>query len=338
MKSVNSIYQCIWIILLLTIQCHALASGEHNSPEHEKSTQTNQHSDGHEHDDHGHDDSTENTGQHDDHDDHEKTVTIDEHMAKKSQLKTSSATSGYISKQLKIYGKTANDPSQVSHIRARFPGTIASVNVHIGDTVQAGDILAYVESNESLKKYPIKAMMDGVVLARHANPGEVAIDQVLFTLANFDQIWIELQIFPSQLIQVKKGQKVYISGPEGSVSTIINHIVPTHDEKPYSLARVLLNNKTHTWTTGLMVTGEVVIDEFEADLVVESKAIQMIENQTVVFIKENNSYTAQPVALGRSDGRNTEVLSGIKLGDEYVSENSYLIKADIEKAGAAHAH
>ncbi len=32
------------------------------------------------------------------------------------------------------------------------------------------------------------------------------------------------------------------------------------------------------------------------------------------------------------------VLSGISLGDNYVVENSYLIKADIEKSGASHDH
>jgi acetyl/propionyl-CoA carboxylase alpha subunit len=42
--------------------------------------------------------------------------------------------------------------------------------------------------------------------------------------------------------------------------------------------------------------------------------------------------------LGRSDGRFTEVLAGLQAGDRYVVENSYLIKADIEKSGASHDH
>jgi len=32
------------------------------------------------------------------------------------------------------------------------------------------------------------------------------------------------------------------------------------------------------------------------------------------------------------------VLGGLKPGTAYVTENSYLIKADIEKAGASHDH
>jgi cobalt-zinc-cadmium efflux system membrane fusion protein len=34
----------------------------------------------------------------------------------------------------------------------------------------------------------------------------------------------------------------------------------------------------------------------------------------------------------------TEVLGGLEPGERYVTENSFLIKADIEKSGASHDH
>ena len=42
--------------------------------------------------------------------------------------------------------------------------------------------------------------------------------------------------------------------------------------------------------------------------------------------------------LGRVAGDWVEVLGGLNAGTEYVSENSYIIKADIEKSGASHDH
>jgi len=276
---------------------------------------------------------------HDSHDSHEeKVVTINEAIAHKFGVRTAVVSAGIISQQLKVYGKTVNDPSQISHVRARFPGTVASVKVQIGDTVQVGDTLAYVESNESLNSYPIKAMIAGVVISRHANPGEMALNQVLFTLANFDQVWAELQIFPGQLSQVKAEQKVRISGLDKTADSTIKHIIPSQDDKPYSIARVPIDNELHDWSTGLLVSGQVVICEFEAPIVIAHKAIQVIENKPMVFIKKGDVYEAHSVQLGRSDGRFTEVLSGINLGDDYVTESSYLIKADIEKSGAAHDH
>lgn len=278
------------------------------------------------------------SGQHDAHDDQEQLVNIDRHIAEKSMIKTAIASSGVIHEQLKIYGKTVNDPSQVSHIRARFPGTVTNVSVDIGDAVEEGDTLAYVESNESLKKYPIKALMSGVIVARHANPGEMALDQVLFTVANFEKIWAELHVFPGQLNQIKSGQQVVISGSEMTVKSKIEHVIPSQDEKPYSIARVMINNQSHDWTTGLLVSAQVNINTTESHLVVATEAIQMIENNTVVFVKREDSYVTHEVKTGRSDGQFTEILSGLSKGDEYVSENSYLIKADIEKSGASHEH
>ncbi len=278
------------------------------------------------------------SGQHDAHDDQDQLVNIDRHIAEKSMIKTAIASSGVIREQLKIYGKTVNDPSQVSHIRARFPGAVTNVSVDIGDAVEVGDTLAYVESNESLKKYPIKALMSGVIVARHANPGEIALDQVLFTVANFEKIWAELHVFPGQLNQIKSGQQVVISGSEMTVNSKIEHIIPSQDEKPYSIARVMINNQSYDWTTGLLVSAQVNINTTESHLVVATEAIQMIENNTVVFVKREDSYVTHEVKTGRSDGQFTEILSGLSLGDEYVSENSYLIKADIEKSGASHNH
>lgn len=278
------------------------------------------------------------SGDHDDDHEEQQMVMIDDHIAEKSMIETAIASSGLINEQLKVYGKTVNDPSQVSHIRARFPGTVVDVNVQIGDAVKVGETLAFVESNESLKKYPIKALMPGVVVARHANPGEMALDQVLFTLANFEKIWVELQVFPGQLNQIISGQEVLISGSDQSISSTIRHIIPSQDEKPYSTARVLIDNQLRDWTTGLLVSGQVSVRTTQADIVVPSKAIQDIDDESVVFVKTGNTYTAHVVETGRTDGKFTEILSGLHLGDVYVSENSYLIKADLEKSGASHDH
>jgi cobalt-zinc-cadmium efflux system membrane fusion protein len=44
------------------------------------------------------------------------------------------------------------------------------------------------------------------------------------------------------------------------------------------------------------------------------------------------------LSLGRRDSRSVEVLGGLAPGTVIVTDNSYLIKADIEKSGASHDH
>ena len=42
--------------------------------------------------------------------------------------------------------------------------------------------------------------------------------------------------------------------------------------------------------------------------------------------------------LGDRDGEYAEVLGGLKTGSRYVTEQSFLIRQDIEKSGASHDH
>jgi membrane fusion protein, heavy metal efflux system len=58
----------------------------------------------------------------------------------------------------------------------------------------------------------------------------------------------------------------------------------------------------------------------------------------VVFLIDGERYQAQPISTGRRDSERVEVLRGLANGARIVTRNSFLIKADIEKSGAAHEH
>jgi cobalt-zinc-cadmium efflux system membrane fusion protein len=67
-------------------------------------------------------------------------------------------------------------------------------------------------------------------------------------------------------------------------------------------------------------------------------ALQTFRDWEVAFVNVGDVYEFRPLELGRSDAERVEVLGGLQAGDRYVSTNSYLIKADIEKSGASHDH
>ena len=58
----------------------------------------------------------------------------------------------------------------------------------------------------------------------------------------------------------------------------------------------------------------------------------------MVYALINEEYEVRMLDLGRQDGEWIEVLGGIEIGTRYVTLNSYLVKADIEKSGASHDH
>jgi cobalt-zinc-cadmium efflux system membrane fusion protein len=73
-------------------------------------------------------------------------------------------------------------------------------------------------------------------------------------------------------------------------------------------------------------------------LVVPVTALQTFRDWEVVFIRSGDTYEVRPIEIGRRDGSRVEVLSGLRKGDQVVVEQSYLVKADIEKSGTSHDH
>lgn len=265
-------------------------------------------------------------------------VTMSATTATKNGITTVQAFPGELAVSTTLYGRISADPASLSHIRARFNGVIKSVNVNIGDKVKKGDVLAIVESNESLKSYSITSPFDGSVIARHANNGELSNGQVLFSLANYKNVWAQLTVFSQQLGEIKVGQRVGLSHADFSQVTTIAYLTPSVDGSPHSLANVAVDNSDGYWPLGTLVKAKVTTATQAASLLVPVSAVQEYEDNQVVFVQRDDEYTPRPVKLGMSDGTRVEVLKGLTQGESVVATNSYLIKADLEKSEAGHDH
>ncbi len=324
------LYLTIAVVLGTTNSAFTQAASNDHGHDHEHEAHTIENTQHDESEDHKHE------NEHG-HDDEENTSRIDSDMAAQVGIGTTVATSQTLHQTITSYGVLSTGPEQLSHMRARFSGLITAVKASIGDTVKAGDLLAEVESDESLKKYSVRAPIAGMVVQRHANTGEVTKDQVLFSIANFDTLWAEFRIYPAQRNNVFAQQAVEIASDQQIIAGKISHIIPTLD-KPYQLARVPLDNQKLGLSPGLLVEGRIVIDTFNVSLAVDKNGVQQLGSRSGVFIKEGESYQFVPLTLGCMDDHYVEVLDGLEEGQQYVNQNSYLIKADIEKSEAEHEH
>lgn len=337
----------VYLFLIISVYlCSSLVNANedidsHRGHEHLVSEEHEEHGHGHQdgEEEHGHEKDGQGHEGDDDEHGHEESVEtrIDPIIAETVGIKTAQVSSQKINQQVSSYGSLTTSPEQLSHVAARFPGLIQSVNVNIGDSVKKGTLLAKVESNDSLLTYSIKSPIAGTVIQRHANTGEFVSEQVLFSIANFDTLWAELRIYPTHRSQVVAGQHVEITINKQVIEGEIAHIIPVVNQ-PYQLARIKINNRKLGLSPGMLVEGNIVVDQFMANTVVVNEAIQMMEGKAGVFIHSGDSYTFAPLQIGRKDAHYTEVFSGITEGQEYVSQNSFLIKADIEKSEAEHAH
>jgi cobalt-zinc-cadmium efflux system membrane fusion protein len=274
-------------------------------------------------------------------DSYEGRVHISDAVAEASGIEIEKAGPAMIKDKRILTGQIALNSNATANVRARFPGIVRNVKKSLGDTVEKGEVLAVVESNDSLQAYNVTAPISGTILARDTNIGDVAGDAPLFRISDLTTVWAELHVFPANMGAVQAGQDVEMIGLEGVQSTKgkIASLLPIAENQTQTIvARVLLENPDGVWRAGMNVQGAVTVSESEVPLAVRTSGLQRFRDFTVVFAKVDETYEVRMLELGKDDGAYVEVLEGIKPGTDYVSGNSFLIRADIEKSGASHDH
>lgn len=273
--------------------------------------------------------------------DHGDRITIDSTSAEASDIKIDIAGPALIKEMATLTGRVGLNRNTTANVKARFPGLVRQVEKKLGDQVKAGELLAKVESNDSLRIYPVVSPINGTILSLQTNVGDVADEDPLFIIADLSDLWAEFHVFPDDIGRVAIGQKIHVASVEGGIESesVISSLLPLIETSTQTVvARVQLANKDGLWRAGMTVQGRVEVGSTKVAAAVKSSALQTLKNNIVVFTKVGDSYSAQEVKTGVKDHEFVEITQGIKSGDAYVSGNSFLIKADIEKSGAGHEH
>lgn len=246
-----------------------------------------------------------------------------------------------IEETIALAGRVELQPQGRADITAWYPGRIVAMRSAIGDRVRRGEILASVNSSESLQTYAIPSPISGVVMARNANVGDVAGAAPIYVIADATQVHAEFYVYPRDAERLRAGQAVTVRSLSGDhvARAPIEAILPTADMMTQTIvAHVDLPNADGLWRPGQAVEGAAVVSTYEAPLAVRTRALQRFRNFTVVFARVGETYEVRMLELGRQTPEWTEVLGGLRPGEVYVSGNAFLVRADIEKSGAGHDH
>lgn len=239
-----------------------------------------------------------------------------------------------------MFGIVAPVNSLQRGVSAQYPGVITEVLVDIGDAVEHDQPLARIRNAASGSIYTLFSPISGEVTERNANIGEVANSQQLFEITNLSKVWIELSAFPETIEQLSVGQSVnvYDLHQHLQATSEITYIAPKMTGGHIARARTVIDNSEGHWRPGMHVKADVTTHQIKAAQAVAKRALQTFRERPVVFVRVGNTFEVRMLELGRDDGEFVEVLDGIEPGASYVVDNSYLLKADVLKDGAAHDH
>lgn len=194
----------------------------------------------------------------------------------------------------------------------------------------------------ALNRYELRAPFDGAIVEKHIALGEaVKEDSNVFMISDLSSVWAEIIVPAKDLGIVRVGERATVKATSmGSVSTgPVSYVGSLLGEQTRTAkARVTLANPSLAWRPGLFVNVELTSDERNAPVAVLSDAIQTVKDSPTVFIKMDGGFVGQAVTTGRSDGKYTEILTGIKPGTAYAASGSFVVKAEQGKSSAEHAH
>lgn len=333
---VKELKQFFIFILLLSSTVMLSMCGQPEKENKSQATLVHKESD-HKEDEHEEHDESEEEGEHEE----KGHIELTPAQIKQSEIKIDQAGPGLIKELLPVYGRVRVNPDNRQVIVARFDGVVTSIHKKEGDSVRKGDALLTVEGNDSFKKYDILSTLNGKVTQRNASIGEQTSGRDLLVVENFKSVWVDLSLFPKDLVNVKEGQMVQVSANNSQVKSEgqLFYVAEFSQSSTQTiLARVVLPNENRQWLPGQFVNANIVVSEIEAKVAVRNESIQLVEDNEVIFVKGEEGYEPRPVQLGKSDGLHTEILSGLQAGELYVSGNSFILKSEMGKEDAEHGH
>jgi cobalt-zinc-cadmium efflux system membrane fusion protein len=273
-------------------------------------------------------------------DNFEGRTSIDDKIAEAMEISTEVVGPSTFHESIEVFGNLMLPADATSNVYARFDGLVKKVHVKLGDAIKKGQLLLTLESNESLQSYQVTSAQKGIVSAVNVTSGEQSKGRILLAVTNDETLVAELAVFPLDLVKVNIGAKttLNINGVEEQYTSKVDSRVLKVRNDQAKLFRVLVNNSDSLLSEGSFVSAKIEIGSFDVAMAVKRNALQSFRDFTVVYAKVGNEYEVRMLELGRIVGDEIEVLGGISIGTEYVTDNSYILKADVEKSGASHDH
>jgi cobalt-zinc-cadmium efflux system membrane fusion protein len=195
---------------------------------------------------------------------------------------------------------------------------------------------------ETLRRQELRAPISGRVAERRVELGSLVgregQESELFVIVDLAEVWAELAVPPTDLADIREGQQISIhaDGSEPFPATIM-FVSPLLDKDTRS-ARVvaLVDNANRKWRPGSFVTAEIPAGQAKAEVVVPQTALQPIKGESTVFVRNADGFEARKVTVGRQDQQLAEITSGLSAGERIATTNTFVLKADLGKAGVEH--
>lgn len=220
--------------------------------------------------------------------------------------------------------------------------TTAEAKLHALGLTETEVKAAHTERDVNYARFELRAPFAGTIVEKHISLGElVTPDSDVFVLADLSTVWADLTVYQRDVSSVRPGQRVLIQSGPGlpTAETQISYVSSlVSEETRAAFARAVLPNPDGNWRPGTFITGDVMVEETDAGVVVPSDALVSLNGEAAVFVHERGSFEPRFVVPSKADSKNVEIIEGLRPGDQYVARGAFILKAELGKSEAKHEH
>lgn len=187
------------------------------------------------------------------------------------------------------------------------------------------------------RTYPVVSRVSGVVTRIGARPGsQVALGESIVTVQGLSPILVVADVPEASLADVHRGQPAEITFPAypGEVRNgVVDYIFPSlNTQSRTARVRITVPNPAGRLKAGqfanvtLKGTGGIAV-------VVPSEAFIDTGRRRVVIVKRDGAFVPAEVTIGRDVGEWTQIVSGVRPGEEVVTSGQFLIDSEASLSG-----
>ena len=162
----------------------------------------------------------------------------------------------------------------------------------------------------------------------------------LFRVADRTRVEVQAAVPAADAERVAPGDPAVIETPTGVASAVVRSISPGLDAESRAATVVLALTGANTLRPGQGVRARLTprAPAGSGRVVVPDEAVQSVEGRDVVFLRTDRGFKAAPVSVGARGGGRAEILSGLRAGQPVAGKGAFLLKAELGKGEAEHAH
>ncbi|MCO4779029.1 MAG: efflux RND transporter periplasmic adaptor subunit [Flavobacteriaceae bacterium] len=200
------------------------------------------------------------------------------------------------------------------------------------------EIVQIEKEQDSSSSYVIKAPFSGTIIARNAVIGEVVKPgQVLFSLAQLQNFWLDLSIPSKYLAHIKTGLGVIVEFdglPGKFINGNLSWVSTSIDKNSHMVkARAIIANIDGVLKAGMFGRSQVILKRGSNNLHVPKDAIQYFEGKPYLFVKEEEDlYELRRVILGNETPTQVEIVSKIQEREKIVVKGSFTMMSEFLKS------